>query len=346
MKNQPLSIYSCTLSPFGLAFLNAAVKHPQLEVREVVLASPKLWWQFHCRLKKLAGQPVPVKVQQRFRRQMATLEQTIAKYQARAELRVIDTVHQEEEYARLRQQAFALCGGFPELFQRPLLNAPQQGMVNFHPSYLPRCRGAHPIYWTIAKRESFGGISSHFMTTDIDAGPIIHREKIDFNAEEITYAELLKIVEQYLPQAITTTLAQLHAERTISVDQISEQPSYHRNDQEEDHRIDWQQDDFATVSAKIRAGNAFMQLGKGERLGLEPPLRKQDRVNTESGFQTMDGVKFSCGLLPFQFSLWERVLLRLLRSLPHKRQALLQQIGQQKLKAYYLRSNKSSSGAS
>ncbi|MEO0727387.1 MAG: hypothetical protein AAFZ63_22765, partial [Bacteroidota bacterium] len=99
-------------------------------------------------------------------------------------------------------------------------------------------------------------------------------------------------------------------------------------------------------SAKIRAGHAFIQLGKGERLGLEPPLRIQEKDTTESGFQTMDYVKFSCGLLPFQFSLWERLLLRLLRSFPNKRLALLRQIGQQKLKAYYLRSNKSSSGAS
>ena len=356
MKDQLLSVYSCTLSPFGAAFLEMVIVHAPMQVGELVLASPDLWWRFHCKLKGFPQQGVPAKVLKRFVRQKKALAQALDNHHPDAAIRVVDTVHTTEECERLRGQAFVFCAGFPELFKQEVLSAPRLGMVNFHPSYLPRCRGAHPLYWTIAKREAFGGLSSHFMTTDIDAGPILHRERINFNPELVTYEELFQLVKQCIPQAISTTLQQLSAGRTLPTTEITETPTYHRNDREADHGVNWSRDDFATISAKIRAGQAFVELGESARLRLEPPLSLHKSgvkfsenasatylsfEGSDWSFRSIDGIAFRCDLLPQEFHLWERIVLRLLRSFPTRRKALMQHIGRRILKAYYLTQLKS-----
>ena len=43
-----------------------------------------------------------------------------------------------------------LCAAYPQIFGSALLGTARHGGINFHPSLLPRCRGANPIYWAIA----------------------------------------------------------------------------------------------------------------------------------------------------------------------------------------------------
>ena len=51
-------------------------------------------------------------------------------------------------------------------------------LVNFHPSYLPRNRGANPIQWAIINGETEIGVTLHEIDGGIDTGPIIDQSKI------------------------------------------------------------------------------------------------------------------------------------------------------------------------
>src|SRR4029434_4779522 len=66
-----------------------------------------------------------------------------------------------------------LCSAYPLILPESLLKRPVRGSINFHPSLLPRCRGCHPIYWTLASGETQGGVTAHYMTTEVDAGDIV-----------------------------------------------------------------------------------------------------------------------------------------------------------------------------
>ena len=66
-----------------------------------------------------------------------------------------------------------ITAAFPQIFSKSLIDIPRCGSVNFHPSLLPKFRGAHPHFWAIAKGESESGISAHFITERIDDGDII-----------------------------------------------------------------------------------------------------------------------------------------------------------------------------
>jgi methionyl-tRNA formyltransferase len=55
---------------------------------------------------------------------------------------------------------------------------PQLGTFNLHASLLPQYRGAAPINWAIINGEKETGITTFFLTHEIDTGKIISQERI------------------------------------------------------------------------------------------------------------------------------------------------------------------------
>ncbi len=56
-------------------------------------------------------------------------------------------------------------------------NMPSRGTFNLHSSLLPRYRGAAPINWAIINGEEKTGVTTFFLTHDIDTGAIIFQEE-------------------------------------------------------------------------------------------------------------------------------------------------------------------------
>jgi methionyl-tRNA formyltransferase len=48
-----------------------------------------------------------------------------------------------------------------------------RGIINCHGALLPKYRGLMPSFWTLANRETEGGVSVHFVDGKIDNGPIV-----------------------------------------------------------------------------------------------------------------------------------------------------------------------------
>jgi methionyl-tRNA formyltransferase len=57
-------------------------------------------------------------------------------------------------------------------------NMPPLGTFNLHASLLPQYRGAAPINWAIINGEKETGVTTFFLTHEIDTGKIIARERI------------------------------------------------------------------------------------------------------------------------------------------------------------------------
>ncbi len=60
-------------------------------------------------------------------------------------------------------------------------NMPRHGTFNLHASLLPQYRGAAPINWSIINGECQTGVTSFFLTHEIDTGKIILQEKISIS---------------------------------------------------------------------------------------------------------------------------------------------------------------------
>jgi len=68
-------------------------------------------------------------------------------------------------------------------------NMPRLGTFNLHASLLPQYRGAAPINWAIINGEKETGITTFFITHEIDTGKIIQQEKIPIS--ETDNAEII-----------------------------------------------------------------------------------------------------------------------------------------------------------
>ena len=65
---------------------------------------------------------------------------------------------------------------YGQFLPRTLLDLSPHGVINVHPSLLPKYRGAAPIQWAIANGETETGVSIIYLTEKMDAGDILVQE--------------------------------------------------------------------------------------------------------------------------------------------------------------------------
>lgn len=58
------------------------------------------------------------------------------------------------------------------------------GLVNVHPSLLPRHRGPSPIQWALACGDRFTGVSTMLLDEGMDTGPLFLQERVRIEPEE------------------------------------------------------------------------------------------------------------------------------------------------------------------
>ena len=84
-------------------------------------------------------------------------------------------------------------------------NMPRLGTFNLHASLLPQYRGAAPINWAIINGETETGVTTFFLTHEIDTGKIIFQEKIpiaDSDNAEIIHDQLMKLGAELVTKTV------------------------------------------------------------------------------------------------------------------------------------------------
>ncbi len=64
---------------------------------------------------------------------------------------------------------------YGHILKPELLELPPRGMVNVHPSLLPRLRGAAPVEWAIIRGLETTGVTIMQLDAGMDSGPILHQ---------------------------------------------------------------------------------------------------------------------------------------------------------------------------
>ena len=65
-----------------------------------------------------------------------------------------------------------------------ILHLPPYGCINLHGSLLPRYRGAAPVQWAVLNGDLVTGVTSMYMTEEIDAGDIIYSTETSIGEDE------------------------------------------------------------------------------------------------------------------------------------------------------------------
>ena len=77
-----------------------------------------------------------------------------------------------------------LCTGFPWLVTQEAIDTPRLGIVNGHPTLLPKGRGPHPWAWAIRTGETEIGMTYHFMDATFDTGNILAQKAIPIGPDD------------------------------------------------------------------------------------------------------------------------------------------------------------------
>jgi methionyl-tRNA formyltransferase len=99
----------------------------------------------------------------------------------------------------------ALSGGFPLRIPPDALRAPRLGVVNGHPSPLPRLRGPNPIGWALRNGDERIGFTFHRMDADFDTGAILAQGSApleDAERPEDVLERILGLAASLLPEAL------------------------------------------------------------------------------------------------------------------------------------------------
>jgi methionyl-tRNA formyltransferase len=122
-------------------------------------------------------------------------------------------------------------------------NMPPRGTFNLHSSLLPQYRGAAPINWAIINGERETGVTTFFLSHEIDTGKIIYREKTSITETDdagtmhdklmvMGAALVLKTVDAVLSDTVT---AVAQDELIENVAELKSAPKIFK----ETCRIDW-----------------------------------------------------------------------------------------------------------
>jgi methionyl-tRNA formyltransferase len=184
--------------------------------------------------------------------------------------------------------ALFLSAAYPQIFSKGLISVPERGAINFHPSLLPRFRGAHPHFWSLATGEDRGGITAHFMTEKIDDGDIV--AQIEFPIGHYYYGEHYRKIVDETPSLVKEVRIFLEDEKRGPIKQDSKNATYFKNDREIHRRMFWGIMSSRDLRNLIRTEQAFCFFR-----GKKVILKRADTI--ENNRKMTNGVKVETGTI-------------------------------------------------
>lgn len=178
-----------------------------------------------------------------------------------------------------------VSAGFRHIVPESVLEVPERGAVNVHKSYLPYNRGANPNVWSIVE-DAPAGVSLHYMTPDVDAGPIVDRRQVEVRPDD-TGRDLYERLEAAQFQQFTDVWPEVRDGTVDPVEQADEAGTYHYK---QDFVDLWEIDRDETVVAgefldRLRAltfppyDNAYFEVD-GTRYYVEVDVTREDADRT------------------------------------------------------------------
>lgn len=123
-----------------------------------------------------------------------------------------------------------VLAGFMRILTPQFIGAFAGRILNVHPSLLPKYRGLHTHRRALEARDAMHGVSVHFVTEELDGGPVIIQACVDVRAgdtEQTLSARVQRLEHTIYPQAIdwfATGRLALAAERVMLDGKPLEQP--------------------------------------------------------------------------------------------------------------------------
>ncbi|MEL6287568.1 MAG: methionyl-tRNA formyltransferase [Pseudomonadota bacterium] len=124
------------------------------------------------------------------------------------------------------------------LLPKPILEAPRHGCLNFHPSNLPRWRGAAPLHRTVMAGDTRTAACVMRMEEGLDTGPVCLREVMPVG-ENMTTGQLHDLMAERGADLLTRALGALERGTLECAAQTDAGATYAAKVTKAETRIDW-----------------------------------------------------------------------------------------------------------
>ena len=98
----------------------------------------------------------------------------------------------EMELLREKRVTFIVLARYMQIITENMINAYPHHIINIHHSFLPAFIGAKPYHQAYKRGVKIIGATSHYVTTDLDAGPIIEQDVVRISHKDTPESLMLK----------------------------------------------------------------------------------------------------------------------------------------------------------
>ena len=154
---------------------------------------------------------------------------------------VLEVINDREGLQKIRdlRPEIVISSGYEHIVPEEVIDIPERGIVNLHPSYLPYNRGTHPYIWPLIDG-SPAGVSIHYMNESIDEGPLIARRKVEKKPDDTAHSLRKRLMKEQADLFFESWEKILEGE---SKQQDLEEGSYHVSDDlDEISRLDLEEE--------------------------------------------------------------------------------------------------------
>ncbi len=115
------------------------------------------------------------------------------------------------------QPDLIVCAGYMRVIAAEALHGRSHRMINIHPSLLPRHRGLHTHQRALEAGDAEHGTSVHFVTAELDGGPVIAQARVPVLAGDDADALAARVLAREHP-LLCATVALFAQRRLVLVD--------------------------------------------------------------------------------------------------------------------------------
>ncbi len=145
-----------------------------------------------------------------------------------------------------------IAAAYGQIISNDILDIPQYGSLNVHPSLLPKYRGSSPIQYTILNGEKETGVTIILMTEKLDQGKVISNFQFPISNEKITYPELSQKLAELGAKLLLETIPKWVNGEIEPKPQDDSRSTYIKILKKQDGKIDWKKP-AECIERQIRA---------------------------------------------------------------------------------------------
>lgn len=162
-----------------------------------------------------------------------------------------EKVAEMSENIKELQNPVGVLVSYGNLIPDNILDIFDPGIINIHPSLLPKYRGPSPIESAILNGDSKTGVSIMKLTKEMDAGPIYSQVEIALEGNERS-EDLYTLLASKGAELLVNTLPSILDGQLQASDQNDDETSYCKLISKSDGIIDWDKN-AQTIERQIRA---------------------------------------------------------------------------------------------